>query len=310
MIMGLFRITIKTLLAVTLLAFALSGATITASAGETPSINVSDSTGRVGELIDISVSLTDNPGITTMRLNVEYDEAVLKLVKAVDKGVLGKAVHNPGPDLHSPYILFWTNGTSRTNYTANGDIATLQFEILKDAVDSPVTVTYDFDRYDILNAEDQKVDFRINNGLVSTIKETSKETGKEGTGNSKESGNPVSGGGVKKTGSNSEAAVNHSQSSGADASANSGLSGNETNAAPGFSGAEDSANPNDNVNTPAAGEESGGGILNMLNDGGIPLTFGETGKMSLLWVWILIAVGISAIGIIVIMSVKRRRKNN
>ena len=330
MVMVLFRTTIKTLLAVTLLAFILSGATITASAGEPPSINVSDSTGKVGELIDVSISLTNNPGITTMRLNVAYDEEVLRLVKTVDKGVLGKAVHYPGPDFHSPYILFWVNGTSRTNYTVSGDIAALQFEILKEAVNSPVTVTYDLNRYDILNAADQKVDLSINNGTVSTIqetiketgketgRETAKETGKEGNSNSNESGYPGTGG-AKNPGTNSETSGNHSRSSGNEASAYSGSSGYEINAGPGFSGAEEgpgfsgaeeSAHVSEIVNTPGATEESGGGILNMLDGGDVPLAFGEIQKTTLLWVGILIAVGINAIGIIVIKSMNRRRKNN
>ena len=273
------RISIVMMLAALFVTLALPAMALPAAASDSPTITVSDSTGKAGELIDVSISLANNPGIIAMRLNVGYDESVLRLVNTVDKGVLGKAVHYPGPDFHSPYILFWVNGTSRTNYTASGDIATLQFEILKDAVNSPITVSYDLKGYDILNADDQTVEFSIKNGIVSTVKETVKDSVKEENGYVNGSGKP---------GPGNEAA----------------------NLSTGTSGAVTSENPNLVIIPPDVFEESGGKSSKLFSGFGIPLASGEETQRVSWWVWILIAIGINAIGMIVIVRINRRSKNN
>ena len=273
------RTSLVIMLAALFVTLALPAMALPAAASDSPTIIVSDSTGKAGDLIDVSISLANNPGIVTMRLNVGYDESVLRLVNTEDKGVLGEAVHYPGPDFRSPYILFWVNGTSRTNYTASGDIATLQFEILKDTVNSPVTVTYDPKRYDILNADDQTVAFIIKNGIVSTVKETLKDTVKEENGYSNESG---------KSSPNNEA----------------------SNLSTGTSGAVSSENPNLVIIPPDVFEESGGNNSKILNGFGIPLASGEEAQTIPWWVWILIAICINALGMTLIIRINRRRKNN
>jgi len=280
----------RTIVKAALFALILQAATITAAASDTPVINVSDSTGKVGELIEVSVSLENNPGIVTMRLNVEYDESVLKLVNTIDKGVLGNATHYPGPDFHSPYILFWINGTARENYNVNGDIATLRFEVLKEAANSPITVTYDLNRYDVLNASDQKVNFSINNGMVTAI---GSDTGVAA--------------GVEKPVPDSEAASFATESSGAGTAGTSGTSANR-----GSSAAETHVNPDLVIIPPDSAADPGAGSLKsskIIGSEDIPLANSEAVQTISWWVWLIIAIGINATGAILIMRINNQKNN-
>jgi len=131
-----------------------------------PAINVSSAVEDVGNIVDVNISLSDNPGIITMRLGVEFDDSILSLVQVIDKGKLGSLNH--GIAYGSPYTLFWENGTSKTNYDYNGDIVTLRFEILSETLSSPVTVSYDGVNWDVFDIILEPVYFEVNNGYVST----------------------------------------------------------------------------------------------------------------------------------------------
>jgi len=131
-----------------------------------PAINVSSATGDVGNIVDVNISLSDNPGIIAMRLGVEFNDSVLSLIQVVDNNELGSKCH--GKVYSSPYTLFWENGASTTNFDYSGDVVTLRFEILSDTLGSPVTVSYDDANFDVLDVDLNPVYFEINNGSVST----------------------------------------------------------------------------------------------------------------------------------------------
>ncbi len=80
-----------------------------------------------GDTVTIDVNITSNPGIIGMRLFVEYDESLLTLIKAEDKGVLGTSQFTE--TYGSPFALVWSNGTATSNYTFTGTVATLTFKV-------------------------------------------------------------------------------------------------------------------------------------------------------------------------------------
>ena len=132
-----------------------------------PAINVSSASGNVGDIVDVNIGLSGNPGIIAMRLGVEFDNTVLRLVGVIDKGNLGIWYHRNVYDT-SPYTLLWENGVSPTNLTYNGDIVTMRFEILSKTAGSPVTVTYSVADRDIFDFYLRAVYFEVNNGSIST----------------------------------------------------------------------------------------------------------------------------------------------
>ena len=137
------------------------------AAGE-PTIRVSGASAQAGGTVRISISLENNPGIIAMLLKVEYNSSVLTLIDVQDAGLLGTTYHNP--DLaKSPYILSWANDSADENYTVNGTIVTLTFQIKEGAAAGsyPVTVSYDNEEDHILNFNLETVDFRVEEGYVT-----------------------------------------------------------------------------------------------------------------------------------------------
>jgi len=137
-----------------------------AHAAETalPVIYASAAQGKAGDIVEVNIGIRNNPGISSMRLFVFYDDTALRLVgRARDKGVLGAQFHSD--KLTSPYTLLWANGTVDKDYTVNGNLAALEFEILSDA-GSDINLKYDFAQYDILNVKLESVHFDVENGRV------------------------------------------------------------------------------------------------------------------------------------------------
>lgn len=129
---------------------------------------VSRVTARPGNNVDVTVELTKNPGIISMKLKVNYDESVMTLKTVTDAGILGSATHSN--KYSSPYTLTWANDTATENITATGVIVTLSFEVKQGALEGeyPVSVTYNTTTDDdIINFDLDSVDFDITNGAVT-----------------------------------------------------------------------------------------------------------------------------------------------
>lgn len=153
----------------TIFSIAESGITPQDTTGAT--IIVSDEVVAAGEVADVTIGLVNNPGIVSMKLNVNFDSSAMKLVSVEDKGNLGATVHSN--QLINPYVLSWANDTASENLTFSGDIVTLKFEIPENVEDGtvlPIEITYDLDNYDICNVDLEKVEFAIDNGSVTVGK--------------------------------------------------------------------------------------------------------------------------------------------
>jgi len=145
-----------------------------------PSIVVSDAKSAAGKTVKITIDLKNNPGIVSMCLNVNYDRSALKLIDVEDAGVLGTTAHKP--ELSSPYTLTWVNDTATKNYTVNGTIVTLTFEILEGAPvgEYEISVSYDNRDYDIFDKDLNTVDFETVSGTVSVVEYISGDVNGDG----------------------------------------------------------------------------------------------------------------------------------
>jgi len=133
-----------------------------------PTVYASHATGKVGDVVEVLISLENNPGVVAMQLTVTYNEAALKLVGVIDEGKLGQAMHTSNL-LLNPYPLTWMNGLALTNFNNNGVITKLRFEILAEAGNYPITIT----SKGIYNQAMQAVRFDIVNGSVTSQAVTS-----------------------------------------------------------------------------------------------------------------------------------------
>ena len=122
-----------------------------------------------GKTVEVTVALKNNPGIASAKLTLDFDTTVLTLTKVTDAGNLGIQCHKP--ELTSPYTLAWMNDTATEDFTFNGTIVTLTFEIAEDAElgDYIIDLSYDYDNYDIWNVNVEKVKFAVVDGVISVI---------------------------------------------------------------------------------------------------------------------------------------------
>ena len=157
------------------------------SASGTPTIAVSQEAARRGDSIDVTVSLQNNPGVITMRLCVNYDTAALTLTNVTDLALLPGQVHSPDYAA-SPYTLYWDNGASSTDYTANGDLVKLTFQVKDSATvgNHAVTVSYDAENYDVFNTDLSIVRFTARSGGVRVSAARLGDTNEDGERNAKD----------------------------------------------------------------------------------------------------------------------------
>ncbi len=120
-----------------------------------------------GKTVSVPVTIAANPGITIAAITVEYDSSVLTLKNVLDGGILGSAMHSPTYN-RIPYTLYWSNTTANHNFTNNGILAYLEFEVDANAAVGtyPIKLSYDNSRYDIVDKDMLAVDFAVYNGAV------------------------------------------------------------------------------------------------------------------------------------------------
>ncbi len=94
--------------------------------GEEPVLFLKLDSGEQESEYVLRVIVENNPGVSAMRLQIQYDSRGFELIKAQDTGLFAGAVF--GGDLaQCPYVLCWEAGASKTGLTENGEVAVLTF---------------------------------------------------------------------------------------------------------------------------------------------------------------------------------------
>ena len=101
---------------------------------------------KAGDTVDVDVTLSDNPGITGGTVGITFEASKLKLVgvKNTNATITSTYTGYTGfPITTGTYKLAWSGGLLPADITANGQIATLTFEVLATATagESPITIT-------------------------------------------------------------------------------------------------------------------------------------------------------------------------
>ena len=157
------RLLAKILLTISL-CFVLS---IGVSAAENKiTFSVEDIECTAGTTISVPVVVTNNTGLVSASLSIEFDSSILSLIDVFDAGLLGNAVHTPS--YSSPYYLTWENDISISDYTANGTLATLVFKVTDTASEGEYSIgIHTFENDGILNSDGIPVDCTFVSGCVS-----------------------------------------------------------------------------------------------------------------------------------------------
>ena len=137
---------------------------------------VGDAIAGVGQEFDVAISLDNNPGIVSLKLDVAYDAEKFEIVKVTDGDFAastesaGETVgnYNYGELTVCPFTINWVDALAEENVTTNGVIATITFKVKDTAVcgdASEITVTYDAEN--VFDKDLNNVEIGVLNGEVT-----------------------------------------------------------------------------------------------------------------------------------------------
>ena len=163
-------VAIKKVLSFIVFMIAVLFATFPVNAARNGKITVGSVAGKPGDVVTVTVSMTDNPGIIAIRLLLKYDSSKVKLISVTDGEIFGKGLSTFGNDLSSnPYSLVWEDALTPKNHTENGTLVTLKFKISESATEGKADVTLSLDSPSTFDVNLNDVNFNISNGNISVL---------------------------------------------------------------------------------------------------------------------------------------------
>ncbi|MBQ4578552.1 MAG: hypothetical protein IJA84_05755 [Clostridia bacterium] len=118
---------------------------------------------RLGDTVTVPVTLTNNPGLITAKITLNFDDTRLQLVSAEDTGLLAGGVF--GDTMVSPYVLTWEKGDQTADNTENGILANLTFKVLEGAAVGTAALTAEVS--DTGNTAMESVALSVTDGAVN-----------------------------------------------------------------------------------------------------------------------------------------------
>ena len=148
------------------IAIIASSLAINVSADTPMKITVSSEAAAPGSEISVTISISDNPGVTSIAFDVSYD-AILTLESvefSASFAANGQTITSQS--FSSPVSLSWVNGTR--DYTGEGTFATLTFTVADNigpVSSAGITITYDAEN--IFNVAESNVACTVENGEIT-----------------------------------------------------------------------------------------------------------------------------------------------
>ena len=260
-------------------------------------ISLTDAQGKEGDEITVDVSLSENPGLISANLYVNYDGDLLQLTKVDDAGLLPGKAH--GSDFTAPYCLSWVNDLSTENFTATGKLVTLYFKVAgSTASETKISV-----EQDIIDKDLQSVFFETEPCSVIIAGGKKNETCSEESGNSE-----------RNTGGQD---VQSSHSEGEQQEANGGENNSSRDDATGYEGQQSNGGKNEAASgemKPSPTAVSANGEVHA--DGKPPVqgsrieatedsvSNSESGS----WIWVIVAVCVLTAGLVAVLVWRKRKQ--
>ena len=99
-------------------------------------MEASGGSGEAGETVTVAVRLTENPGVTSVKLSLSYDSTALVLKKA-ENGTLFDGWYQASPTIGTlPYLMVWVASEVQSE---TGELILLEFQIADGATVGTVT---------------------------------------------------------------------------------------------------------------------------------------------------------------------------
>ncbi len=152
-----------------------------------PHIVIDSRNAVIGKTVTVKVALQNNPGITSMRINVAYDSALLTLTDIeYNTSMGGQSVLPENIELlNGSVVLYWVEGFA--NYEDDAVFATLTFRVSGNAVvDTKTAIAATYDAEDIYDANENNVMFFCENGVITFVDYTPGDINGDGVVNTKD----------------------------------------------------------------------------------------------------------------------------
>ena len=130
-----------------------------------PTLKINPMSVKKGQKFNVDFNLTNNPGIASLKVKVNYDTTLLKLVQVKYNSKWGGNSQQL-QILKSPFILNWFNGAE--NFKGDDVFATAKFEVIatqEETVDTTFDITYDNE--DIFNINEENVGLKLDIGSIT-----------------------------------------------------------------------------------------------------------------------------------------------
>lgn len=132
---------------------------------------VSNATGKSGDIVPVTISLENNPGITALTLNVDYNSAVMTLQSVQNEDLLKGASFISGKDLTAGSCrMIWNIGT--LDCSANGTLVTLFFQLKEDVMPGQYPIVLNCSEDDIYNTVMENQYFSSKDGILNVISQS------------------------------------------------------------------------------------------------------------------------------------------
>lgn len=119
---------------------------------------------RVGEEVSVSIKLENNPGVTSMRFMVDYDNRALTMTD-FEFGNAFESMHRASSrNYGSPYSMSMYSATDDLEDT--GMIAVIKFKVNEDTEDGTYKINISYDKDDIFNMAGNNVAVNVETGSV------------------------------------------------------------------------------------------------------------------------------------------------
>ncbi len=128
---------------------------------DSPTITVGETTGRAGQLVDVVIDVSNNPGVALASFDVDYNNNVMTLKAAT----LGN-IFTGELDCNLEKVPFTFNVYSGGgNKTENGTLLTLQFEIKSDCTEGDYNIT--LSNVEMIDIDENTLEFSNVNGKIT-----------------------------------------------------------------------------------------------------------------------------------------------
>lgn len=154
---------------------------------DAPKIVVDSKKAVIGGTVTVNISLKNNPGVTSLKLNVAYDSTKLTLVDVKYNIAMGGRWVYPEDisALNGEVTLIWVDGLN--NYKDDDTFVTLTFNVADSAViDMTTSIVVTYDTEDIFDADENDIMFYCENGTLTFMKHTPGDVSGDGVVNNKD----------------------------------------------------------------------------------------------------------------------------